>query len=141
MFDESLTEVLCETAEQMFFQEFSDHPDARPPDRVFWATVDVHSPKDFQVVVAAAETQIRDAIEAVFMDGNSDEARILDVVSELANTIAGSISRHLSNDAILELSPPAHGLGHAPASERYHAFEADDLTLYVSVKGLAHAAE
>ncbi len=140
MFDEKLGEVLCETAEQMFFQEFQDHTADGLPDKVFWATISVRSPKEFEVIVAAEEQTMRQAIEMVFMDDTLSDERVGDVVAELANTIAGSLSRHISESSAVDLSPPNKGLGDAPEANKYHAFAGDDLTLFVAVRELKDVA-
>jgi hypothetical protein len=140
MFDNMLAEVLCETAEQIFFTEFEDQPAAQLPERVFWATIAVRSPSRFEVVVAADEAEMRCAIETLFMGAEPTDFRVSDVIAELANTVAGTLSRHLSDEAHLDLSTPEKGLGIAPLAERYHAFSGEELTLFVAVRGLDEAA-
>ena len=56
MYEEKLNEVICETAEQMFFQEFENSSESSElPDGVFWAAIDVSSPRSFEIIIAAAE--------------------------------------------------------------------------------------
>jgi len=135
MHDERLSDVLCETAEQMFFQTFEDKLDFSMPQQVFWATIDVRAPSKFEVIVAAEEAQIRSAFSDMFSgDTEVTDEKVIDLVAELANTIAGSLARHLSDDEKLDLSPPHKGLGRVPGADQYHAFQGEDLTLYVAVK-------
>lgn len=141
MHDEKLSQVLCETAEQMFFQEFVDKKGAEVPEKVFWATVAVHSPDHFEVVVAANDQELRENMGMMFQDDDISDAQVSDMVAELANTIAGSLARTLSDDSELSLSPPSKGLGEAPSAEQYHGFTGDDLTLFVAVRDLGSAAE
>ncbi len=136
MLDESLAWVLCETAEQMFFQEFQDTGVDEAPARTFWAKIAVRSPRQFEVIVAAEENQMRGIVELVFMDAAPTNGRIGDVVAELANTIAGSLSRHISEEMALELSPPEKGLGETPRADQYHRFSGEDLVVYVAIRGL-----
>ena len=134
MHEELLADVLCETAEQMFFQEFESDPGRQPPQDVFWASIDVSSPQYFRLIVAAAEGEIKEALEMVFMgEREVTDERVGDVVAELANTIAGSLSRRLSDDTLLELSTPTKGHGYAPPTSEYHAFSSDELTFFVTV--------
>lgn len=140
MWDDRLKEVLCETAEQMFFSEFAEAPDQEVPVQVHWATVRVRSPTEFEVIVAAEPERIEAAVALLFLEREVSQARSLDVVAELANTIAGSLSRHISSDAALDFSPPDKGCGEAPEFDNYHAFTADELTLYVAIRPLQGAA-
>lgn len=140
MWDDQLKEILCETAEQMFFSEFEENPKQLVPDRVHWATVKVRSPSEFEVVVAAEAGPLASAIALLFMEEEVTEARMADLIAELANTIAGSLSRHIANDAHLDLSPPDKGRGEAPAVDSYHAFTGDELTLFAAIRPLQGAA-
>lgn len=135
MHDEKLSYVLCETAEQMFFQTFEDSLDFAMPERVYWAKVDVHTPSDFELIVAAEEGEIRNTFQELFTAGeDATDEQVIDLVAELANTIAGSLARHLSESEKLDLSPPHKGLGKVPGADLYHAFRGEELTLYVAVE-------
>lgn len=142
MHEEKLGEVICETAEQMFFQEFcADESKAHLPEQVYWATIHVASPQVFDLVLAAEEAEIRGAIELMFGDDQGvTDARASDLVAELANTLAGSLARHLSDEDHLELSPPIKGQGQGPQDASYQAFSGDDLTLYVAVSATGTSA-
>lgn len=142
MHEEKLGEVICETAEQMFFQEFcADSSKLELPEQVYWATIHVTSPQVFDLVLAAAEGEVRDAIELMFgADKDVTDARASDLVAELANTLAGGLARHLSDQDHLELSPPTKGQGKGPTPANYQAFSGDDLTLYVAINKTGTAA-
>ncbi|GEM_PF-3112515 len=137
MHDEKLAEVLCETAELMFFQEFQESPNFSAPQSVFWATIAIRSPGEFEVIVAADETEVREIMNVMFpTEEKLSDDRVADVVAELANTIAGCLARHISDESELDLSPPGKGLGSLPKAEKYHAFAGNDITLMVAVRDL-----
>lgn len=140
MFDKALLKVLSETAEQMFFQEFEPQPTPSLPAQLVAASVAVLSPPPFEVIVAAEAAQLQTVAQELFADGKADEDRLADVVSELANTIAGSLSRHFTMRELLFMSPPRRMSQELPGAVSFHSFKGEGLTLFIAVKEVEEAA-
>jgi hypothetical protein len=140
MFETELRQSVIETGEQMLFQDFAVEP---IPDsaQYFWAKIEVSSPARFDLVIGAADGHARMIARILYGDDSISESdgSVSDLISELANTIAGTLARSLSDDAPVALSTPIANRGALPCPlATCVGFKSSDLELVAAV--LEHAA-
>jgi chemotaxis protein CheY-P-specific phosphatase CheC len=137
MYETELEFSVKDTGERMLFQDFARAAEVSGlGEALFWAKIEVSSPARFDLLMAAPDASAREIARLLFGEesaAESDQA-VADLVAELANTVAGTMARQLSEEAHVVLSPPLLGAGSLPlARDAFQEFVSEDLHLLVAV--------
>jgi CheY-specific phosphatase CheX len=141
----SLREAVSEVLETMFFVEAEGQPSDRPPETIIVARVDFEGSPSGTFSLRISEPAAN-RMAADFLGEEAAElppARTLEVVSELANMICGSLLSRVESETAFRLSPPSTAPETAPVVQPFEAGIVYSVQLpegALSVRFLCHGA-